>query len=165
MITQDDIDDCAADRLAGIIEDFKQVKDLPDDPVDAYLDDTPLQMVRQFATFMDHPLDENWYFNVKLEDMRFSLIREEFGEVSDESGLGNHPAGMLKELADLIYVTYGYAATYGWDLDEAVRRVHVSNMSKLGPDNKPLKRPDGKVLKGPNYKKPDLSDLVLREQT
>mgnify|MGYP000604355654 CR=1 FL=1 len=114
---------------------------------------------------MDHPLDENWYFNLKLEDMRFGLIREEFGEVSDESGMGNHPAGMLKELADLIYVTYGYAATYGWDLDEAVRRVHVSNMSKLGPDNKPLKRPDGKVLKGPNYKKPDLSDLVLREQT
>ena len=165
MITQEDIDDCAADRLAGIIEAFKQVKDLPDDPADEYWDCTPLQMVREFATSMDHPLDENWYFNIKLEDMRFGLIREEFGEVSDESDAGNHPAGMLKELADLIYVTYGYAATYGWDLDEAVRRVHVSNMSKLGPDNKPLKRPDGKVLKGPNYKKPDLSDLVLREQT
>ena len=160
MITQQDIDDCAEDRFKEIIETFNQVKDLPDDPVDAYLDDTPLQMVREFATSMDHPLDENWYFNIKLEDMRFSLIREEFGEVSDESDAGNHPAGMLKELADLIYVTYGYAATYGWDLDEAVRRVHVSNMSKLGVDGKPLKRPDGKVLKGANYQKPDLSDLV-----
>ena len=160
MITQQDIDDCAEDRFKEIIETFKQVKDLPDDPVDAYLDDTPLQMVREFATSMDHPLDENWYFNIKLEDMRFSLIREEFGEVSDESDAGNHPAGMLKELADLIYVTYGYAATYGWDLDEAVRRVHVSNLSKLGVDGKPLKRPDGKVLKGANYQKPDLSDLV-----
>jgi len=160
MITKQDIDDCAEDRLAGILETFKQVKDLPDDPSVEYWDHTPLEMVREFATAMEHPLDENWYFNIKLEDMRFSLIREEFGEVSDESDAGNHPEGMLKELADLIYVTYGYAATYGWDLDEAVRRVHVSNMSKLGVDGKPLKRPDGKVLKGPNYQKPDLSDLV-----
>jgi len=60
----------------------------------------------------------------------------------------------------LVYVTYGYAATYGWDLDEAVRRVHASNMSKLDSAGKPLKRPDGKVLKGANYWKPDLSDLV-----
>ena len=43
------------------------------------------------------------------------------------------PQELLKELADLVYVTYGYAATYGWDLDEAFRRVHASNMSKLGP--------------------------------
>jgi predicted HAD superfamily Cof-like phosphohydrolase len=160
MITQQDIDDCAEDRLAGIIEMYKQVKDLPDDPSVEYWDHTPLEMVQEFSTAMGHPLGENWYFNIKLEDMRFGLIREEFGEVSDESDAGNHPAGMLKELADLIYVTYGYAATYGWDLDEAVRRVHVSNMSKLGVDGKPLKRPDGKVLKGPNYQKPDLSDLV-----
>tara|TARA_R100000544_G_C2209317_1_gene51038 strand:+ start:37 stop:519 length:483 start_codon:yes stop_codon:yes gene_type:complete len=160
MITKQDIDDCAEDRLAGILETFNQVKDLPDDPSVEYWDHTPLEMVREFATAMEHPLDENWYFNIKLEDMRFSLIREEFGEVSDESDTGTYPAGMLKELADLIYVTYGYAATYGWDLDEAIRRVHVSNMSKLGVDGKPLKRPDGKVLKGPNYQKPDLLDLV-----
>ena len=165
MITQEDIDDCAADRLAGIIEAFKQVKDLPDDPSVEYWDCTPLDMVKEFAQCMDHPLDEKWQFNSALENLRYRLIAEEFGEVSDESDAGNRPAAMLKELADLVYVTYGYAASFGWDLDEAVRLVHVSNMSKLGPDNKPLKRPDGKVLKGPNYKKPDLSDLVLREQT
>ena len=165
MITQEDIDDCAADRLAGIIEAFKQVKDLPNDPADEYLDCTPLDMVKEFAQCMDHPLDEQWRFNSALENLRYRLIAEEFGEVSDESDAGNRPAAMAKELADLVYVTYGYAASFGWDLDEAVRRVHVSNMSKLGPDNTPLKRPDGKVLKGPNYKKPDLSDLVLREQT
>ena len=165
MITQEDIDDCAADRLAGIIEAFKQVKDLPNDPADEYLDCTPLDMVKEFAQCMDHPLDEQWRFNRNLEDLRYGLIAEEFGEVSDESDAGTRPAAMIKELADLVYVAYGYAATFGWNLDEAVRRVHVSNMSKLGPDNTPLKRPDGKVLKGPNYKKPDLSDLVLREQT
>ena len=165
MITQEDADDCAEDRLAGIIELYKQVKDLPDDPADEYLDCTPLDMVKEFAECMDHPLDEQWRFNRNLEDLRYGLIAEEFGEVSDESDAGTRPAAMIKELADLVYVAYGYAATFGWNLDEAVRRVHVSNMSKLGPDNTPLKRPDGKVLKGPNYKKPDLSDLVLREQT
>jgi predicted HAD superfamily Cof-like phosphohydrolase len=47
-----------------------------------------------------------------------------------------------------------------WDLEQALRRVHQSNMSKLGPDGKPIYREDGKVLKGPNYQPPDLSDLV-----
>ena len=120
------------------------------------IDTTPLDMVREFTYAMDQPLDEKHGFSRKLEDMRWSLIKEEFAEVRDAVGY----ADILKELADLVYVTYGYAATYGWDLDEAVRRVHKSNMSKLGVDGKPLKRPDGKVLKGPNYKKPDLTDLV-----
>tara|TARA_R110000824_G_scaffold67749_4_gene175389 strand:+ start:509 stop:907 length:399 start_codon:yes stop_codon:yes gene_type:complete len=118
--------------------------------------DTPLEMVREFTYAMGQPLDEKHGFSRKLEDMRWALIKEEFAEVRDAVGYSE----ILKELADLVYVTYGYAATYGWDLDEAVRRVHISNMSKLGVDGKPLKRPDGKVLKGPNYKKPVLSDLV-----
>ena len=132
MITQDDID-----AFAGI-------------------DDTPLDMVREFTYSMGQPLDEKHGYNRKLEDLRWALLKEEFSEVRD----AETPADLLKELADLVYVTYGYAATYGWNLDEAVRRVHKSNMSKLGVDGKPLKRPDGKVLKGPNYKKPNLSDLV-----
>ncbi len=52
------------------------------------------------------------------------------------------------------------AASQEWDLDEAMNRVHESNMSKLGPDGKPIRRPDGKILKGPNYKPPILTDLV-----
>jgi predicted HAD superfamily Cof-like phosphohydrolase len=47
-----------------------------------------------------------------------------------------------------------------WDIEQALRRVHASNMSKLGEDGKPIYREDGKVLKGPNYQPPDLSDLV-----
>ena len=66
----------------------------------------------------------------------------------------------LKELADLVYVAYQYAATAGWDLDEALTRVHISNLSKLDDDMRPIKREDGKVIKGPNYKKPTLIDLV-----
>jgi predicted HAD superfamily Cof-like phosphohydrolase len=53
------------------------------------------------------------------------------------------------------------AAYLGLDLDEAMRRVFESNMSKLGDNGKPLRREDGKVLKGPSYQPPDLSDLVI----
>ena len=66
----------------------------------------------------------------------------------------------LKELADLVYVCYQYAESMGWFLDEALDRVHKSNMSKLGEDGKPIYREDGKVLKGPNYQPPDLSDII-----
>ena len=66
----------------------------------------------------------------------------------------------LKELADLVYVAYQYAAAAGWDLDEALTRVHISNLSKLDEDLRPIRREDGKILKGPNYKPPTLIDLV-----
>ena len=70
------------------------------------------------------------------------------------------PAEALKELADLVYVCYQYADNMNWFLDEALDRVHKSNMSKLDEDGHHIYRDDGKVLKGPNYKPPNLTDLV-----
>ena len=92
------------------------------------------------------------------------LIVEEFKEFLEAEGMlfrhgRNAKEECLKELADLVYVCYQYAENMGWFLDEALDRVHKSNMSKLGPDGEPIYREDGKVLKGPNYKPPDLSDL------
>ena len=69
-------------------------------------------------------------------------------------------ADCLKELADLVYVCYQFAANMNWDLDEAMHRVHESNMSKLDEYGKPIFREDGKVLKGPQYQPPNLEDLV-----
>ncbi len=94
-----------------------------------------------------------------------SLIVEEFKEFLQAEGMlfmhgRNHQEDALKELADLVYVCYQYAENMHWFLDEALNRVHISNMSKLDEDGKPIYREDGKVLKGPNYKPPDLSDLV-----
>ena len=66
----------------------------------------------------------------------------------------------LKELADLVYVCAQYAENMDWDLEQALRRVHQSNLSKLGADGKPIYRDDGKVMKGPNYQPPNLTDLV-----
>ena len=94
-----------------------------------------------------------------------NLITEEFKEFLEAEAMfylsnPQNKANILKELADLVYVCYQYAANMGWDLDEAMHRVHESNMSKLDEYGKPIYRDDGKVLKGPNYAPPNLEDLV-----
>ena len=88
-----------------------------------------------------------------------ALIDEEWSEFHEAF---HHESSVneLKELADLVYVCYQYAASQDWDLDEAMNRVHKSNMSKLGEDGKPIYRGDGKVLKGPNYAPPELTTLI-----
>ena len=93
------------------------------------------------------------------------LIVEEFKEFLEADGMlfrigPDAKTNCLKELADLVYVCYQYAENQGWDLDEALDRVHRSNMSKLDEDGQPIFRQDGKVLKGPNYAPPNLEDLV-----
>lgn len=105
------------------------------------------------------------------------LVHEEYKEFITESRLAihmqtrsdctfsgiewrHHHAATLKELADLVFVCYQYAAAMGWDLDEALDRVWTSNMSKLDDNGQPLRRSDGKILKGPNYQPPELDDLV-----
>lgn len=134
----------------------------------------PSEAVHEFHTKFGipkaHPNDE------QSMGFRMRLISEEYREVIEAAGFqiepepeeiipafpstNCNPAHLLKELADLAYVIYGTAEAFGWDLDEAVRRIHESNMSKLGADGKPIHREDGKVLKGPNYKEPYLGDLV-----
>jgi NTP pyrophosphatase (non-canonical NTP hydrolase) len=118
-----------------------------------------LQQAITFRQAMDQPLntsDENVY------ELQFSLIEEEFHELRDAFVTeldGVTKEEQLKELADLVFVCYQYAAARGWNLDVAMRRVFESNMSKL-VDGKPLRREDGKVLKGPNYQPPILEDLL-----
>jgi len=93
--------------------------------------------------------------------LQISLIEEEFNELieawEEEFKNGAEPA--LKELADLVYVCFQLASARGWNLSVALERIHISNMSKL-VNGKPLRNEDGKVLKGPNYKPPTLTDLV-----
>lgn len=93
------------------------------------------------------------------------LIEEEFKEwgfeeTAYDSGVGNTELE-LKELADLVYVIYGYANVRGWDLDEAVERVHKNNLGRcIQEDGSILRRSDGKILKRKDYPKVDLNDLV-----
>ena len=102
---------------------------------------------------------------LKQRTYQKNLIVEEFKEFIEAEGMlfrnnPQFPSEALKELADLVYVCYQYAENMGWFLDEALDRVHQSNMSKLGRDGKPIYRDDGKVLKGPNYEPPTLTDLI-----
>ena len=85
-----------------------------------------------------------------LAKLRVALLQEEVGEFITASEKGDLVA-IADALADIAYVVYGTALTYGIDLDSALREVHRSNMSKLGNDGKPLIRDDGKVLKSERY--------------
>ena len=123
--------------------------------------------VKAFTVAMGQPVgQEVLSSDLDLLKMRTKLIEEETKEVVQETlwedAYGNpkiNKAELTKELADLLYVTYGMAVTFGLPIDEVFERVHRSNMSKLGDDGKPLYRDDGKVLKGPNYQPPKLDDL------
>jgi len=110
---------------------------------------TVMDMVVEFSTVTNqHP-------NPTLYE---KLIAEEYDEWSKEV-LDAH--NELKELSDLVYVCYGYANAMGWDLDEAIRRVHANNVGRcLQPDGTVKRRDDGKILKNPDYPKVELSDLV-----
>jgi predicted HAD superfamily Cof-like phosphohydrolase len=87
----------------------------------------------------------------KLIDEEWSEFHEAFHFMKEEE--------QLKELGDLVYVCFQYAASQGWDLNETMRRIHESNLSKLDDNGKPIYRADGKVMKGPRYMPPVLKDL------
>jgi predicted HAD superfamily Cof-like phosphohydrolase len=94
-------------------------------------------------------------------NLRVDLIDEEFNELKQAVyEWGGNLEGVTDALCDILYVTYGMAHSFGIDIDECFREVHVSNMSKLGEDGKPIYREDGKVMKGPNYKPPNLKQYV-----
>jgi predicted HAD superfamily Cof-like phosphohydrolase len=95
----------------------------------------------------------------KINSLRISLIEEELDELKEAMKEKN-----LKEVADaltdILYVTYGAGHAFGIDLDKCFDEVQNSNMSKLGEDGKPIYNESGKVMKGPNYFKPDLSKFI-----
>lgn len=99
---------------------------------------------------------------IALSRMRARLMKEEVKEWEESAIYNDDVDKRAKELADILYTVFGTIITEG--LQDVIERVfdevHESNMSKLGSDGKPVKRADGKVLKGENYKEPDLSWLV-----
>ena len=104
------------------------------------------------------------FIKKQLWDLQLTLIKEEsaeFLEAADELYAdpenANRRTDLVKELADLVFVCYQFAAAFNIDLDDAMNRVFDSNMSKLDENGCPIFRADGKVLKGPNYKEPDLT--------
>jgi predicted HAD superfamily Cof-like phosphohydrolase len=132
--------------------------DLEYDPI------VPQSMVEQFHHTFGAAVDQR---TSGVITTRIELLHEEFKELNDElvyafarvsrTGGSDNWSKVAKELADLLYVVYGTAVSLGIDAEEAFRRVHDSNMSKLGLDGKPIVRDDGKVLKGPKYYEPSMA--------
>jgi len=127
------------------------------------------QQVKLFHQLMEMDIDAP--YDAELLKLRQRLINEEVSELNAEintlisecQNIGHitkeTKLKMFKELADLQYVLSGMVVTFGIPMQQVFARVQQSNLSKL-VNGKPLKREDGKVLKGPNYQKPDLSDLA-----
>ncbi len=95
----------------------------------------------------------------KLKKLRISLIQEELSElikaIKDENIIE-----VADALTDILYVTYGAGHSFGINLDECFQEVQESNMSKLDENKKPIYNESGKVMKGPNYFKPDLKKIL-----
>lgn len=97
----------------------------------------------------------------KTCELRLKLIKEEYNELEDAIKNKNLTE-VADALTDILYVTYGAAAAFGFDIDECFAEVQRSNMSKLDENGKPLYREDGKIMKGPNYSEPDLENIVKK---
>ena len=95
----------------------------------------------------------------KINSLRLSLIQEELDELTKAIN-ENDILEVADALTDILYVTYGAGHAFGIDLDKCFDEVQRSNMSKLGEDGKPIYNESGKVMKGPNYFKPDLSKFL-----
>tara|TARA_X000000368_G_scaffold292701_1_gene232726 strand:- start:109 stop:480 length:372 start_codon:yes stop_codon:yes gene_type:complete len=95
----------------------------------------------------------------KIVKLRYDLIKEELNEF-EEAIRGNNLKEIADSLTDILYVTYGAGHAFGINLDKCFDEVQRSNMSKLGEDGKPIYNEQGKVMKGPNYFKPNLNKFI-----
>ena len=123
-------------------------------------DGTNFELVGDFmeAFGQDVQLEPTWPdFNTR--ELRLELIAEELDELSDAVA-DRDMIQIADALTDLLYVVYGAGHAFGLDLDECFQEVHASNMSKLGPNGRPIHREDGKVMKGPGYFEPDLESIL-----
>ena len=121
---------------------------------------TNFQKVKKFMeTFGQEVKSRPSLSSEKINELRFNLIREELDEFKQALD-NNDLLEVADALTDILYVTYGAGHAFGIDLDACFEEVQNSNMSKLGNDGKPIYNDQGKVMKGPNYFKPDLSKFI-----
>jgi len=121
---------------------------------------TNFESVKKFMETFGQEIREKASFpNEKITSLRYDLIKEELDELKE--AMDNKDIKEVADaLTDILYVTYGAGHAFGVDLDKCFEEVQNSNMSKLGSDGKPIYNDKGKVMKGPNYFKPDLTKFV-----
>ena len=121
---------------------------------------TNFESVRKFMeTFGQEIKVKAGFPNEKITSLRYALIKEELEELQ-EAIENNDIKEVADALTDILYVTYGAGHAFVINLDYCFKEVQSSNMSKLGLDGKPIYNDKGKVMKGPNYFKPDLTKFV-----
>ena len=121
---------------------------------------TNFDLVEEFMTAFGQDVEKGASMpDRKTAMLRLKLILEEYEEL-ETAVEEHHLVGIADALTDILYVTYGAGHAFGINLDECFEEVHESNMSKLGPDGKPIYRDDGKVMKGPDYREPDLRKVL-----
>ena len=121
---------------------------------------TNFESVKKFMETFGQEVKETAAFpNEKITSLRYDLINEELEELKE--ALQNKDIKEVADaLTDILYVIYGAGHAFGINLDKCFEEVQNSNMSKLGLDGKPIYNDKGKVMKGPNYFKPDLGKFV-----
>ena len=121
---------------------------------------TNFQKVKTFMqTFGQEVKSKPSFSSEKINDLRYNLIKEELGELK-QAMEDKDLLEVADALTDILYVTYGAGIAFGIDLDKCFEEVQNSNMSKLDKNGKPIYNESGKVMKGPNYFKPDLSKFI-----
>ena len=110
-------------------------------------------------TFGQNVKQSSSFSSEKINALRVSLIKEELNELIEAMNKKDL-VEVADALTDILYVTYGAGHAFGINLDECFEEVQNSNMSKLDNDGKPIYNDKGKVMKGPNYFKPDLSKFI-----
>ena len=121
---------------------------------------TNFEKVKEFMTTFGQEIKDKAEFpNEKIVELRKKLIDEEFNELKDAIN-ENNLIEVADALTDILVVTYGAGVAFGIDLDKCFKEVHRSNMSKLSEDGKPIYNEFGKVMKGPNYFKPNLKQYL-----
>ena len=121
---------------------------------------TNFQKVKTFMQTFGQDIKSKPSFSTeKINQLRYNLINEELEELK-QAIEKKDLLEVADALTDILYVTYGAGHAFGIDLDSCFEEVQNSNMSKLGKDGKPIYNENGKVMKGPNYFKPNLSKFV-----
>ena len=122
-----------------------------------------LKKVHEFHEIFDTLIGTKPQFpDEDTRQLRRNILEEEFKEYQSAEA-ANDLIEVADALADIIYIALGTAISYGIPLDEVFNEVHASNMSKLDENGKPIYREDGKVLKGPNYFKPNIVEILERK--
>jgi len=140
LITNQDIEDMDDNNIMW--QYYNQSKEKDDQM-------SVMEMVQEFSKVLDQKPDPDLYSRLIIEEYQEWLLDP------------NNEVEELKELADLVYVIYGYANAKGYNLDEALRRVHANNLGRcIQPDGSIHRREDGKIIKNKDYPKVRLDDIV-----